>query len=65
MGVFYQEENQERWAKMMQALDLEDQKILTERIQEGFKKVMEDLKYMKPEIRDKVIKRMQKMAPQG
>ena len=61
----YPEENQERWAKMMQALDLEDQKILTERIQEGFKKVMEDLKYMKPEIRDKVIKRMQKMAPQG
>ena len=58
-----QEENQERWAEMMKALDPEDQKIITERGQEGLKKVMEDLKYMKPEIRDKVIKRLQKMAP--
>jgi len=58
-----QEENQERWAEMMKALDPEDQKIITERAQEGLKKVMEDLKYMKPEIREKVIKRLQKMAP--
>jgi len=60
-----QEENQERFAKLMESLDPEDQKILTERAQEGLKKVMEDLKYMKPEIREKVIKRLQKMAPQG
>ena len=61
----YPEENQERFAEMMQSLDPEDQKIITERAQEGFAKIMEDLKYMKPEIREKVIKRLQKMAPQG
>ena len=60
-----QDEGQARWLEMIQTLDPEDQKILTERAQEGMKKVMEDLKYMKPEIREKVIKRLQKMAPQG
>ncbi|MBY8989253.1 MAG: glucose 1-dehydrogenase [Candidatus Lokiarchaeota archaeon] len=61
----YPEENQERFANLMQALDPEDLKIVTERVQDGFKKVMDDLKFMKPEIRDKVIKRLQKMTPQG
>ncbi|MBA7645722.1 3-phenylpropionate-dihydrodiol/cinnamic acid-dihydrodiol dehydrogenase [subsurface metagenome] len=56
------EESQERWLEMIQALDLEDQKIITERAQEGIKKIMEDLKYIKPEIREKIIKRMQKFA---
>ena len=56
------EESQERWLEMIQALDPEDQKIITERAQEGIKKIMEDLKYIKPEIREKIIKRMQKFA---
>jgi NAD(P)-dependent dehydrogenase (short-subunit alcohol dehydrogenase family) len=60
-----QEENQERWQAMIQVLGPEDQKILTERAQEGMKKMMEDLKFMKPEIRDKVIRRLQRMAPNG
>jgi len=56
------EESQERWLEMIQALDPEDQKIITERTQEGIKKIMEDLKYIKPEIREKIIKRMQRFA---
>lgn len=56
------EESQERWLEMIQALDPEDQKIITERAQEGIKKIMEDLKYIKPEIREKIIKRMQRFA---
>jgi len=60
-----QQEQQARWQEMIQALGPEDQKILTERAQEGMKKIMEDLKFMKPEIRDQVIKRLQRMAPQG
>jgi len=56
------EESQERWLKLMKELDPEDQKIITERGQEGFKKTMEDLKFLKPEIREKIIKRMQKQA---
>lgn len=56
------EESQERWLEMMQALDPEDQKMLTERAQEGMKKFMEDLKYIKPEIRERIIKRMQRDA---
>ncbi|MHA2122632.1 MAG: SDR family NAD(P)-dependent oxidoreductase [Promethearchaeota archaeon] len=58
----YPEENQAKWAGMMQELDPDDQKILTQRAQEGFMKMMEDLKYVKPEIREKIMKRMQKMA---
>jgi hypothetical protein len=58
----YPEENQAKWSEMMQKLDPEDQKILTQRAQEGMMKMMEDLKYMKPEIREKVTKRMQRMA---
>ncbi|KKK43680.1 MAG: hypothetical protein Lokiarch_24880, partial [Candidatus Lokiarchaeum sp. GC14_75] len=39
-----------------------DQKIMTERGQEGIKKTMENLKFLKPAIREKIIKRMQRMA---
>ena len=56
------EESQARWLEMIQALDPEDQKIITERAQEGIKKTMEDLKYIKPEIREKIIKRIQRFA---
>ena len=56
------EESQERWVEMMKKLDPEDQKIMTERGQEGIKKTMENLKFLKPEIREKIIKRMQRMA---
>ena len=56
------EESQERWLEMMKKLDPEDQKIMTERGQEGIKKTMENLKFLKPEIREKIIKRMQRMA---
>ena len=58
----YPEENQAKWSEMMEKLDPEDQKILAQRAQEGMMKMMEDLKYMKPEIREKVTKRMQRMA---
>jgi hypothetical protein len=58
----YPEENQAKWSEMMQKLDPEDQKILAQRAQEGMMKMMEDLKYMKPEIREKITKRMQRMA---
>ena len=44
------------------ALDPEDQKIMTKRLQEGIQKTMKDMKYLKPELREKIIKRMQKMA---
>jgi len=56
------EESQERWLEMIQALDPEDHKIITERAQEGIKKTMEDLKYIKPEIREKIIKRIQRFV---
>ncbi len=56
------EESQERWVEMMKKLDPEDQKIMTERGQEGIKKTMENLKFLKPAIREKIIKRMQRMA---
>ncbi|KKK46020.1 MAG: 2,5-dichloro-2,5-cyclohexadiene-1,4-diol dehydrogenase, partial [Candidatus Lokiarchaeum sp. GC14_75] len=42
------EESQERWVEMMKKLDPEDQKIMTERGQEGIKKTMENLKFLKP-----------------
>ncbi len=49
---------QERWIEMVQALDPEDQKIIRERAQEGIKKTLEDLQYLKPELRQKILKRM-------
>jgi hypothetical protein len=54
----YPQEGQERWLKMVQSLDAEEQKILAERAQEGMKKMLEDLQYLKPELRAKIRKRM-------
>jgi len=56
------EENMERWWKMISQLDPEEQQIIASRIEEGAQKAIEDLKYMKPEIRERIMKRMQKMA---
>jgi NAD(P)-dependent dehydrogenase (short-subunit alcohol dehydrogenase family) len=54
----YPQEGQERWLKMVQSLDAEEQKIMAERAQEGMKKMLEDLQYLKPELRAKIRKRM-------
>jgi len=54
----YPQEGQQRWLKMVQSLDPEDRKILTERAQEGMKKTLENIKYLKPELQDKIRKRM-------
>jgi NAD(P)-dependent dehydrogenase (short-subunit alcohol dehydrogenase family) len=56
------EEGQKNFYEALQKLDLEDQKLMIERIQEGAQKSMEQLKYMKPEIRERILKRMQAMA---
>lgn len=55
-------ETQEQWLNMIQELDPEDQKIMAERVQEGLKKFREDLKYVTPELREKLIKRMTRLA---
>jgi NAD(P)-dependent dehydrogenase (short-subunit alcohol dehydrogenase family) len=57
-----QEENMEKYYKMLNSLDLEDQKIIIARIQENAAKTMEQLKYMKPEIRERMLKGIQRMA---
>jgi NAD(P)-dependent dehydrogenase (short-subunit alcohol dehydrogenase family) len=49
---------QEKWLEMVQALNPEDQKIIRERTQEGIKKTLENLQYLKPELREKILKRM-------
>ncbi|MFX1453903.1 MAG: SDR family NAD(P)-dependent oxidoreductase [Promethearchaeota archaeon] len=54
----YPEENQALYAEMIQKLDPEDQKIMMQRAQEGIQKIMQDLQYMKPEIRERIRKRM-------
>jgi len=54
----YPQEGQERWLKMVQSLDAEEQKIMAERAQEGMKKMLENLQYLKPELRAKIRKRM-------
>jgi len=54
----YPQEAQERWLKLVQALDPEEQKIITKRMQEGVKKTLEDVQYLKPELREKILKRM-------
>jgi NAD(P)-dependent dehydrogenase (short-subunit alcohol dehydrogenase family) len=56
------EENMERWWKMISQLDPEEQQIIASKIEEGAQKAIEDLKHMKPEIRDRIMKRMQRMA---
>ncbi|MHA2039306.1 MAG: SDR family oxidoreductase [Promethearchaeota archaeon] len=54
----YPQESQQRYMEMVQKLDPEDQKILAERAQEGMKKLLDDLQYMKPEIQERIRKRM-------
>ncbi|MHA1986346.1 MAG: SDR family NAD(P)-dependent oxidoreductase [Promethearchaeota archaeon] len=54
----YPQENQQTYMEMVQKLDPEDQKIIAERGQEGMKKLLEDLQYLKPELRAKIRKRM-------
>lgn len=56
------QENMERWWEMISQLNPEEQQIITSRMEEGAQKAMEDLKYMKPEIRERIVKRMQKMV---
>ena len=56
------EESMERWYKMISQLDPEEQQIIASRIEEGAQKAIEDLKYVKPEIRERIMKRMQKMV---
>ena len=60
----YPQESQERWLKMVQSLDAEEQKIFAQRAQEGMKKLLEDLQYMKPEIQERIRKRMGIGAPE-
>ncbi len=56
------EELMEEFYKIIVQLDPEDQKIMNSRIQEGTKKFIDDMKYLKPEIRERMAKRMQKLA---
>jgi NAD(P)-dependent dehydrogenase (short-subunit alcohol dehydrogenase family) len=56
------EDSMERWYKMISRLDPEDQKIINTVAAEGAGKAMERLKYLKPELRERSIKRMQKLA---
>jgi len=56
------EESMVRWYNLLNQLDPEDQKILFSRMQEGAGKAMENMKYLKPELREQEIKRMQKLA---
>jgi len=56
------QENMERWWEMISQLNPEEQQIITSRMEEGAQKAMEDLKYMIPEVRERIVKRMQKMV---
>ena len=56
------EELMEEFYKIIVQLDPEDQKIVTSKIQEGAMKTIGDMKYLKPEVREKMAKRMQKFA---
>lgn len=56
------EELMEEFFNVIAQLDPEDQKIVNSRIQEGTKKFIEDMKYLKPEVRERMIKRMTKLA---
>ncbi|MFW9864669.1 MAG: SDR family NAD(P)-dependent oxidoreductase [Candidatus Thorarchaeota archaeon] len=56
------EESTERWFNMISQLDSEDQKIIADMAEEGAQKTLERMKYLKPKIRDKEIKRMMKLA---
>ncbi|MFX1325069.1 MAG: SDR family NAD(P)-dependent oxidoreductase [Promethearchaeota archaeon] len=57
-----QEEGMEIFYKMLSQLHPEEQKMMIDGIQEGSKQAFEDLKYIKPEIRKRIMKRMQRMA---
>ena len=55
------EETMERYYKMLNQLDPEDKQIVLSRMQEGAMKAMDDLKYLKPELREQEINRMQRL----
>ncbi|MFX1478830.1 MAG: SDR family NAD(P)-dependent oxidoreductase [Promethearchaeota archaeon] len=52
------EESIERYYKMLNQLDPEERQKVLSRMQEGTMKVMDDLKYLKPELREQEINRM-------
>ena len=52
----------EEYHKIIVQLDPEDQKIVNSRIQEGAMKFINNMKYLKPEVRERFAKRMQKLA---
>jgi NAD(P)-dependent dehydrogenase (short-subunit alcohol dehydrogenase family) len=56
------EDLMEKYFNIISQLDPEDQKIIFSRIQEGTKKIIEDMKYMKPIAREQTLKSMQKLA---
>jgi len=56
------EEVMEIFFNLITKLDPDDQKIVISKTQEGAMKAIEDLKYLKPEVREHMVKRMQKLA---
>jgi len=56
------EELMEEFYKIIVQLDPEDQKIVNSKIQEGTMKFINNMKYLKPEVRERFAKRMQKLA---
>jgi len=56
------EDLMEKYFNIITQLDPEDQKILTSRIQESTKKLIENMKYMTPIAREQTLKGMQKLA---
>ena len=56
------EEYQEIWDRIFQKLDPEDQKIMIKWLQEDAQRATEQLKYMKPEVRERIMKRTQRLA---
>ncbi|MHA2008056.1 MAG: SDR family NAD(P)-dependent oxidoreductase [Promethearchaeota archaeon] len=56
-----QEESMERFYRNLRTLNPEDQKRIMTGIELGSKRALDELQYIKPEIREKVMKRMQKL----
>ena len=56
------EEMMEEYYKILAQLDPEDQKIVISKTQEGAMKFINNMKYLKPEVRERFAKRMQKLA---
>jgi NAD(P)-dependent dehydrogenase (short-subunit alcohol dehydrogenase family) len=54
------EENEIIWDHMFSQLEPADQKMITTLMQEGAQKAAENLKYIKPEIRERILKREQR-----